>query len=385
MKSRICFITGTRAEFGLLLPLINLIKRDPNFELQLIATGAHLSAEFGYTYQEIVKAGFVIDEKVEMLLSSDTDTAIAKSTGLGLIGMADALTRLKPDWTILLGDRFEAFAAAAGAYTLKIPIAHLHGGETTEGTLDEGFRHAITKLSYLHFTSTEAYRKRVIQLGESPERVFNVGAIGLDNIKEISLLDRKTLSKDLGFSLKTPYALITFHPATLEKASPEGQFRQLLQALDKHPQLKLVFTYPNADASGRAIIPLLEEYTARRPEMAKAFVNLGQLRYLSAMKHATVVIGNSSSGIIEAPSFGIPTVDIGNRQKGRIKAASVIHSPATADAIATAIAQALSESFQLPCRQVANPYGAGGTARKILDILKSVKSVNSTQKKFYDL
>lgn len=385
MKTKICFITGTRAEFGLLLPLINLVKEDEGFILQIIATGAHLSPEFGLTYREIETAGLRIDTKVDMLLSGDTDEAIAKSVGLGIIGLTDALSGLKPDWVVLLGDRFEAFAAASAAYTLKIPIAHLHGGETTEGALDEGFRHAMTKLSYLHFTSTETYRKRVIQMGESPERVFNVGAIGLDHLLNTDQFDPDDLSRKVPFSLKDPYAVVTFHPATLEDNRPEGQFRQLLQALDEHPGLNLIFTYPNADAYGREIISLLKAYVENNRDRAVGFVNLGQKRYLTALKCAAAVIGNSSSGIIEAPSFGVPTVNIGDRQKGRIKGESVIDAPAIVHDISAAIGRACSAEFQQQSRETTNPYGAGGTAEKILVVLKKFGRICIPQKPFHDL
>lgn len=378
-------ITGTRAEFGLLLPLVKLLKKETSgIVLQIIATGAHLSPEFGLTYQEIEKAGFEINEKVEMLLSADSDTAIAKSVGLGIIGMTDALSRLKPNWVVLLGDRFEAFAAASAAYLQKIPIAHLHGGETTEGAMDEGFRHAITKLSYLHFTSTEIYRKRVIQMGESPDRVFNVGAIGLDNVFTMPLMNKQDLSLSLNFSLDRSYGLVTFHPATLENAKPQDQFQELLKALDSHPDLKLIFTFPNADAHGRSLIALIESYVEKNQHRAKAYVSLGQLRYLSAMKYAAVVIGNSSSGIIEAPSFGVPTVNIGDRQKGRIVSDSTINTTVNAAQISTAIKTALSPDFRAKHLQISNPYGNGGTAQKILGALKPFTNNELPAKQFYN-
>lgn len=385
VSTKICVITGTRAEFGLLLPLLKLIKEEASgITLQIIATGAHLSPEFGLTFREIENAGFKINEKVEMLLSADSDTAIAKSVGLGIIGMTDALSRLKPNWVVLLGDRFEAFAAASAAYLQKIPIVHLHGGETTEGAMDEGFRHAITKLSYLHFTSTETYRKRVIQMGESPDRVFNVGAIGLDNVFTMPLMGKQELSQALDFSLDHLYGLVTFHPATLENAKPQDQFQELLKALDSHPDLKLIFTFPNADADGRSLIALIESYVEKNPHRAKAFVSLGQLRYLSAMKYAAVVIGNSSSGIIEAPSFGVPTVNIGDRQKGRIVSDSTINTIVNAAQISTAIKTALSPDFRAKHLQVSNPYGNGGTAQKILGALKPFTNNDLPAKQFYN-
>lgn len=385
VSSKVCVVTGTRAEFGLLLPLLNLLKeQSPDIILQIIATGAHLSPEFGLTFQEIGKAGFEIDDKVEMLLSSDTNTAIAKSIGIGIIGLTDALARLKPNWVILLGDRFEAFAAASAAYLQKIPIIHLHGGETTEGAMDEGFRHAITKLSYLHFTSTEVYRKRVIQMGEHPDRVFNVGAIGLDNIFTMPLMTKHDLGLSLNFSLENPYGLVTFHPATLENAKPEDQFKELLSALDNHPDLNLIFTFPNADADGRSLISLIESYVAKNQQRSKAFINLGQLRYLSAMKYAAVVIGNSSSGIIEAPSMDVPTVNIGDRQKGRIISESTINAVVNASEISNAIRTALSPDFRLKHLKMANPYGNGGTAEKIFTVLKRFLNITLPPKQFHN-
>lgn len=370
MKIKICVVTGTRAEFGLLLPLMNLIRaKSQDFILQIVATGAHLSPEFGLTYREIEQSGFEIHEKVEMLLSSDTNTAITKSVGLGMIGIADVFVRLKPHWVVLLGDRFETFAAAGAAYLHKIPIAHLHGGETTEGALDEGLRHAITKLSYLHFTSTEVYRNRVIQMGESPDRVYNVGAIGLDNIFSMDLLSKQELSQVLDFPLDLYFALITFHPATLENAEPEDQFRELLKALDSFPNLNLIFTYPNSDAGGRRLIPLIKSYVEENSQRAKATENLGQLRYLSAMKHASVVLGNSSSGILEAPSFGVPSINIGDRQKGRIRSDLVIDVKADAFEISSAIQKAVYSDFRTLNSRSENPYWNGGASNKILDHL----------------
>lgn len=382
---KVCFITGTRAEFGLLLPLMNLMKAKAlNIDLQIIATGAHLSPEFGLSFQEIENSGFYINEKVEILLSGDTDSAIAKSVGLGILGLSDALNRLKPNWVVLLGDRFEIFSAASASYLQKIPIIHLHGGETTEGAIDEGFRHAITKLSYLHFTSTEPYRSRVIKMGESPDRVFNVGAIGLDNILELPLLSKDQLSKELNFSLNSPYLLVTFHPATLDKTDPIEQFQTVLNALDKYTHLNLIFTFPNADAHSRNIILLLNSYIEKNPSRAKAYANLGQLRYLSAMKYSEAILGNSSSGIIEAPSFFIPTINIGDRQKGRIQSESTINASVNLGSITRAIDLALSFEFKQKCKQVDNPYGKGGTAQKILDHLSNLLYNYSPGKKFHD-
>ncbi len=385
MKSKVCVITGSRAEYGLLQPLMTAIREDENFILQILVTGMHLSPEFGLTYKEIEKDGFQIHEKIEMLLSSDTDVGITKSTGLGMIGFADTFNRLKPDLVILLGDRFETFAAATAAYFAKIPIAHLHGGEVTEGATDEGLRHAITKMSYWHFTSTDAYRKRVIQLGENPDMVFNVGAIGIDNIKQIEPLNKKFLSEDLKFELDSSFLLITYHPVTLEKNSAEEQFKELLAALEQFPDLRLIFTKPNADSNGRIIIKLIDDYVNHNSHRAAGFVSLGQKRYLSLMRFACAVVGNSSSGIIETPSFGIPTVNIGDRQKGRGRADSVIDTEPDCESIAASIKKAVSSEFQDFCKSVKNVYGDGETTLQIMDILKNRPIPQNLKKHFFDL
>lgn len=385
MKTKICIITGSRAEYGLLYPLMKAIRGDGSFTLQVLVTGMHLSPEFGLTYKEIEKDGFQIQEKVEMLLSSDTDVGITKSTGLGMIGFADTFNRLKPDLVIILGDRFETFAAATAAYFAKIPIAHLHGGEVTEGATDEGLRHAITKMSTWHFTSTEAYRRRVIQLGENPEMVFNVGAIGIDNIKQIEPLNKKYLTEDLKFDLELPFLLITYHPVTLENNSAEEQFKELLAALEQFPDLRLIFTKPNADANGRIIIKLIDDYVGQNRHKAAGFVSLGQKRYLSLMRFANAVVGNSSSGIIETPSFGIPTVNIGDRQKGRERANSVIDTQPDCKSIAASIKKASSSDFQDFCKLVKNVYGEGETTLQVMDILKNRPIPQNLKKSFFDL
>ena len=385
-KLKICVVTGTRAEYGLFYPLLKLLQNDAAFQSQILVTGMHLSPEFGLTYKEIEKDGFEISEKVECLLSSDTRWGITKSTGLAMIGFADAFQRLNPDKVVVLGDRFETFAAATAAYLAKIPIAHLHGGETTEGATDEALRHAITKMAYLHFVSTETYRNRIIQLGEEPHRVFTVGAIGLDNIVQMPLLDKKTLSDSINFDVtNAPYALITFHPVTLENNTAAQQFSELLQALDTQKDLKLIFTLPNADTDGRVIIELIEQFVAKNPQKARAYTSLGQLRYLSAVKHADFVIGNSSSGIIEAPSFHIPTVNIGDRQKGRLQSLTVIDALPTFASIQTAIQKARSETFKKACLGFDNIYGSGDTAKKIIELLRQYAVVSSLKKTFFDL
>jgi GDP/UDP-N,N'-diacetylbacillosamine 2-epimerase (hydrolysing) len=381
---KLCVVTGSRAEYGLLSPLLALIKKDRSATLQLLVTGMHLSPEFGSTYRQIEKDGFTIDEKVEMLLSSDTDTGTVKSTGLAMIGFADAFQRLQPHWVIVLGDRFEIFAAATAAHLLKIPVAHLHGGELTEGATDDAMRHAITKMSYLHFTATEEYRKRVIRLGESPDRVWNVGAIGLENIRTLKLLDRKKLSAQLGFPIDKPTVLVTFHPVTLEKDTAEGQMENLLVALDQFPGLQVLFTLPNADAKGRAIMRIIEEYVVKNPARSRAFASLGQLKYLSALQYVKVVVGNSSSGIIEAPQFNIPTVNIGDRQTGRIKPASVIDVGTDVQSIVTGIRKAVSPAFLKSCSKVKNPYAGGNTAATILQTIRQAGQLSSVKKPFYE-
>lgn len=382
---KICVFTGARSEYGLLSPLIRALHQEKMFSVQLLVTGMHLSPEFGLTYKEIEKDGFPITEKVEMLLSSDTDSGIAKSTGLGIVGFADALRRMTPDAVLVLGDRFETFAMVSAAYLMKIPVIHLHGGETTEGATDEGMRHAISKMAYLHFTSTEAYRKRVIQLGENPGRVFNVGAIGLDNIRSLQLLKKSALEKELGVSLTAPYAVVTFHPVTMEHATAELQFDALAKALLSQKNLQIVFTYPNADASGRVIIARIRDFVQANADRAVAFPSLGVIKYLSAVKHADLVIGNSSSAIIEVPSLHKPVINIGDRQKGRVRADNVIDVEPDAEQISKAIRKALSDSFRKQCDSIANPYGDGRTARRIIAVMKkSLKDID-LKKKFFDI
>jgi len=379
---KICVFTGTRAEYGLLKPLIDEIQRKASLQLQLVVSGMHLSPEFGLTYQEIERDGLTIDEKVEILLSADTPTAIAKSTGLGMIGYADALQRLSPDVVVVLGDRFEALAFALTAYFQRIPIAHLHGGEATYGLIDEGIRHAITKLSWWHFTATEEYRRVVIQLGEHPDRVFNVGALGVDNIRKMRLLGKEELEEQLNFRFGEKNFLITFHPVTLEKGTTELQFKNLLRALEQFPEIKLIFTKANADTEGRVINQLIDEFVTRYPNRATAFVSLGQLKYLSTLQFVDAVVGNSSSGLIEAPSFRIGTINIGDRQKGRVRAASVIDCEPTEGSIIAAIRRLYSSEFQNALRDVVNPYGDGYAAERIVAVLENA-DVQDVKKEFY--
>lgn len=384
MKRKICVVTGTRAEYGLLTWIMRLIRDDPDLELQIIATGMHLSPEFGLTYHQIEEDGFRIDRKVEMLLSSDTSLGITKSMGLGMIGMADALDALRPNLLVLLGDRFEIFAAAAAALVARIPVAHLHGGEKTEGAFDEALRHSITKMSHLHFVATEEYCRRVIQLGEAPERVYVVGGLGIDNIRRLQLLDRSALEKSLGCSLAEKNLLITFHPATLENATAAAQMSELLAALESLGDTRLLFTLPNADTDGRELIQMVRRYCATH-DNARAFTSLGQLRYLSCIALVDGVVGNSSSGLIEVPSFRKGTIDIGNRQRGRLRATSVIHCQPHRQDIARALATLYSTAFQESLENVENPYGSGGASERVVQIIKHCPLDTLVIKKFHDL
>ncbi|PSJ45303.1 UDP-N-acetylglucosamine 2-epimerase (hydrolyzing) [Zobellella endophytica] len=383
MAKKIALFTGTRAEYGLLYWLMKDIQQDPDFTLQLLVSGTHLSPEFGLTYRQIEQDGFHIDEKIEILLSSDSPVGVAKSVGLGVLGFTDALARLSPDMLVILGDRFEALAAAQTAMILRIPVVHLHGGEITEGAYDDAFRHAITKLSHLHFTATESYRQRVIQLGEAPERVFNVGAIGLDHLKRTPMMTVAELADSLAFPLQQPYFLVTYHPVTLANEPATASFGAVLNALDSFPEHQVILTYPNADDGGRKIIPLLEEYAKANPTRVLAIPSLGQRRYLSAVSHASAVIGNSSSGIIEVPSFGIPTVNIGQRQQGRMAANSVIHCPPRVEAIRLAMSSAISGRYLEAEESITNPYGQGDAGSQILARLKLFGG--ATIKTFYDI
>ena len=380
---KIAVVTGTRAEYGLLFELMKGLKADAEIQLQLIVTGMHLSPEFGLTWRGIQEDGFSIDEKVEMLLSSDTPVGIAKSVGLGVIGFADAYERLKPDIVVVLGDRYEILAATQAAYIHRIPIAHIGGGETTEGAIDEAIRHAITKMACLHFAAAELYAKRIIQMGEHPECVFSVGSTGLDAIKKRARLSRSALEKALDFKLRDVNFLVTYHPATLGE-NPEATFMNLLQALDCFPYAGVLFTYPNSDTSGRVLIQRIEDYVQQNADRCRAYVSLGQLRYLSTMEHVHLVIGNSSSGIIETPAFHIPTVNIGVRQKGRLRAESVIDCGCSAEEITAAIERGLSPDFRNKAAAAKNPYGDGDATEKIFHTLKQYDFTKGIGKSFYD-
>lgn len=382
---RICIATGTRAEYGLLKPLIEKIKADTDFTLQLLVTGAHLSPEFGLTYKQIETDGFTIDVKVEMLLSSDTPEGITKSMGLGMIGYADAFKQLNPDLLVILGDRYEMLAVASTALIYRIPIAHIHGGELTEGAYDDAIRHAITKMSALHFTSTEAYRKRVIQLGEQPGKVFNVGAIGLDNFKSLALLSRTELEIALNITFKKYNYLVGFHPETLSNKSVEEQFNELLQAIESQEESFFIFTKANADTNGRIINQLMEAYVNAHPEKSVLFDSLGSPRYLSVMKQVTAVVGNSSSGILEAPSAPTATINIGDRQKGRIQAESIINCKTKKDDIINAFEKVKGVDLTNSIENIINPYGDGTVSDHILEVLKNISLNELQQKKFYNI
>lgn len=383
-KRKICVVTGTRAEYGLLYWLMREIQDDPDLRLQIIATGAHLSPEFGLTYKKIEDDGFKISEKVEMLLSSDTPVGIAKSIGLATIGFADAFQHLHPDILVLLGDRFEILAAAQTAMVARIPIAHLHGGELTEGLIDDAIRHSVTKMSHFHFVANETYRQRVIQLGEHPDRVFNFGTPGLDNIKRLKLLDKAELEVAIDFKLKPIVFLVTYHPVTLYDSS-EQALVNLLRALDQFPEASIIFTKSNADTNGRILNEMIDKYAKNEEIQAKAFTSLGQTLYLSAVKNADVVIGNSSSGLVEAPALKKATVNIGERQKGRLKASSVIDCDESEEQITAAIHKALSPDFRASLCKVISPYGEGNASQRIKEHLKNADLDQVMLKRFYNL
>ncbi|QWV95975.1 UDP-N-acetylglucosamine 2-epimerase (hydrolyzing) [Geomonas nitrogeniifigens] len=381
-RRKICVVTGTRADYGLLYWPMKGIEADPELELQVVVTGMHLSPEFGLTYRVIEQDGFRISDKVEMLLSSDTPIGIAKSMGLGVIGFSESLARLDPDLLLLLGDRFEILAAAQAALVARLPIAHICGGDTTEGAFDEAIRHSITKMSHLHFVTNEQAVRRVRQLGEDPSRIFNVGSPGIDQIVRLDFLDRGELEQSLGFTFRRKNLLVTFHPVTLEMRPVAEQFQALLDALDLlGPEVGIIFTLPNSDTEGRVLIDMIENYVSGRSH-AKAYVSLGQLRYLSLVAQVDAVVGNSSSGLYEVPSFKKPTVNIGDRQKGRLQASSVINcEPETAS-----IVQAVQAAFRLDCRETVNPYGDGDSSDRIMAELKRVPDYRSLLKKhFFDL
>lgn len=383
---KVCVITGTRAEYGLLKPVVGRIYKSDELELQLVVTGMHLSTEFGLTYKEIENDGYPITNKIEMLLSSDTPVGVTKSMGVALIGFADCFDANKPDIAVILGDRYEMLVAATAAMVAGIPIAHIHGGELTEGAMDEAIRHSITKMSCIHFTTTEEYRRRVIQLGEMPDTVYNVGALGVENVKTVFLLNKEELEKELGFQFTAPTIMVTYHPVTLEKLESEKQFKMLLDAIDVHKDISVIFTKANADMDGRIINKMIDDYVSSNEKRCRAYTSLGQLKYLSTLQFCVAVVGNSSSGIIEVPSFKIPTVNIGDRQRGRIHAESVIDCGYDTKQIESALKKALSSDFRCKAANVKNPYEGENTSYDIVRIISEALCHGiDIKKKFYDL
>ena len=384
-KRKICIVTGTRAEYGLLHRLMVSIKDDPELDLLIIATGMHLSPEFGLTYREIEKDGFTINRKIEMLLSSDTPSAISKSTGIGLIGFADAYNDLNPNIIIVLGDRFEILAASIAALYARIPIAHIHGGETTTGAFDESIRHSITKMAHWHFVAADEYKKRVIQLGENPERVFNVGGLGVDIIRKAKLLSKKDLMNKTKIEFGNKNLLVTYHPVTLEKQSSQKHFKSVLAVLDDLKDFYLIFTMPNADSDGRIIKQMIDEFVSSHKQRSISFNSMGHLNYLSTLQFVDGVVGNSSSGLMEVPTFKIGTINIGDRQKGRLKAKSIIDCEPTKASIKQAIDTLYSEDYQKDFSSVKNPYGEGNATEKIMEVLQETTLPKNPKKEFYDL
>ena len=387
---KICIYTSGRMDYGLLRGVMEEIAASEDFKLQVLASGMHLSQEFGKTVDEMVQDGFKPDETIEILLSSDTPIGICKAMGLAMIGYGEAIQRLQPDMILVLGDRFETFCIAATAQVCLVPVVHIHGGETTEGAIDEAFRHSITKMSHLHFVSCEAYRQRIIQLGELPKRVFNVGAIGIENIRKLPLFSKEELEEDIGFDLGDRYLLVTFHPVTLEQSTAEDQFKNLLKVLDQvmensNDPIKIIFTMTNADTEGRIINHLIDDYVLGHPDKAIAFTAMGTLRYLSAMKHAVAVVGNSSSGIIEAPTFRVPTINIGDRQKGRVQAPSTINCEPEVSSILNGIETVLSPAYIAGLSGMTNPYERANTCSTIVGLLEKINLEGLIKKTFYDL
>ena len=380
---KITIFTGTRAEYGLLYWLMKDIQADGNFDLKIIVSGSHLSPEFGETWKQIEDDGFEISKKIEMLLSSNSALGVAKSMGLGMIGFADALETLQPDLLIVLGDRYEALAMAQTAFIMNIPVAHLHGGERTDGAYDDAIRHAITKLSTLHFAAAAPYVKRIVQMGEHPDRVFNVGAIGLEHLSRMDFLSREDCANALNFPLISPFFLCTYHPETLSKEQAVFSFEAVLSALENYKDYQLVITYPNADNDSRSLIHFLSQYQDKHANRVCIRKSLGSKLYLSLMKHAAAVIGNSSSGIIEAPACGVPTINVGSRQEGRLSAASILHCAPEIHAIKAAIQKLQSSDFMKNARMAPLPYGRGNSSQEIIKVIKSLKTIPA--KSFYDL
>ena len=382
-KKKICIVTGSRAEYGLLYWLIRAVKEDQDLELQLIVTGMHLSSEFGFTYKEIEK-DFKIDKKIDMHLSLDTSVEISRSMGIAQTSFSEAFNELKPNIVVVLGDRYEIFSAAVSAMISRIPIAHIHGGEATEGLIDEAIRHSISKMSHLHFTAAEEYSNRVIQLGEEPNRVFNVGGMGIENIKKIKLLSKKEFEKSINFQLNTKNILVTFHPVTLEKQTSGKQFQELLNTIDELENTNIIFTKTNSDIDGKIINKMIDQFTFKNPNKSISITSLGQKNYLSALKYVDLIIGNSSSGLLEAPSFKIGTINIGDRQNGRLKAQSVVDCLTDKKNIKKAIERVYSDKFQKLLKNVRNPYGEECASQKIINVLKNVSLNEILKKPFFN-
>ena len=383
-KRKICIVSGSRAEYGLLYWLIKAVKDDQDLELQLVATGMHLSSEFGLTYK-VIEKDFNIDKKIDMYLSSDTSVGISKSMGIAQTSFSEAYNELKPDVIVVLGDRYEIFSAVSAAMIGKIPIAHIHGGEITEGSWDDCIRHCISKMAHLHFTATEEYKNRVIQLGEEPSRVFNTGGMGIENIKRLQLLSKNEFEKSINFKLNKKNILITFHPVTLENNTSEKQFQELLNAIHELDDTNIIFTKTNSDLNGKIINRMIDRYTSKYPNKSIAFISLGQLRYLSALQYVDAVVGNSSSGLLEAPSFKIGTINIGERQKGRIRAESVIDCVPDKKDIQKSFEKLYSKNFQELLKNVNNLYDNGLSSKKIVRVLKNFKLKNILKKNFYNI
>lgn len=384
MTRRVAVVTGTRAEYGLLRKLLTNMREDSLLSLKLIVTGTHLSEKFGLTKREIKDDGFAIAAELPILQNSDSSVAISQSMSYAITGLTNSFKELQPDLVLILGDRFEIFAAAIAAHLSKIPVAHIHGGETTEGVMDEAFRHSITKLAQIHFVSTEVYRNRVIQLGENPRSVFRVGSLGVENLKSTHIIDRKKLEADLRFRFSNKNILVTYHPVTLDATKADYGFSELLKSLSELHETTLIFTYPNADVGGLRIIESIKQFVKNNPN-AYAFPSLGQDRYFSCMKHVDVVVGNSSSGLIEVPSMKKPSINIGDRQSGRVRAVSVIDCPPVKEKIMEALELAFSFAFLEKIKNADNPYELEGTSSKILNTIKHYNLTGILKKKFYDL
>ena len=384
MMKKISIVTGSRAEYGLLYWLMKAIQNDPELELQTVVTGMHLSAKYGNTYQQIIDDGFTINKKIDIKISSDNSLGVCKSIGIGIEAFSEVFVDLEPDICIILGDRYEILSVAIAALVSNIPVAHIHGGELTEGAFDDAIRHSITKMSHLHFVATDSYLKRVIQLGENPSRVFNVGGLGIENINKLKLLSREDFQKKINFNLAKKNILVTYHPATLEDLSYKIIFKELLDVLHTLKDTKVIFTAANSDPGGMQINHMIEKFIAKN-DNAIFIKSMGQILYLSALKFVDAVIGNSSSGICEAPSFRIASVNIGSRQKGREMASSVINCMPNKKSIETAIKKVYDSRFQTLLKSAVNPYDSGNTSEKIVSIIKSTDLTRITEKKFHDL